>query len=143
MNETFKNQPEPHIIRLRGPCELAWTRNGTQHAAVRVQIPCEIGPELFDEGETLAADEYILRRSFRMPTGLEPSQRVTLELNDFEGLQRLDINRGTDVDLEIVATGKERLTVDLSDRLLPANRLEFTFPAATSKAGNVRLVIEQ
>ena len=142
MNETSKNRPEPHVIRLRGPCELAWCRNGTQQDSVRVQIPCEIGPELFDDRETLPADQYILRRSFRMPTGLEPSQNVTLELDSFKGLQRLVVNRGTNAEIEIAATDGQSAIVDLSNRLLQANRLEFAFPAAPSKAGDVRLVIE-
>ena len=143
MNETSKNRPSPHIIRLRGPCELAWCRNGTQRDSVRVQIPCEIGPELFDDGETLPADEYILRRSFRMPTGLEPSQNVTLEFDSFKELQRLVVNRGTDVELEIAVTDGQSAIVDLSDRLLNVNHLEFTFRAAASTTGNVRLVIEE
>lgn len=142
MDDTLKNSSEPHVIRLRGPSQFSWSRNGTQLAVVRVQIPCEIGPELFDSRETQREDQYILTRSFQKPTGLEPGQSVTLELEGFEGLQQLFINRGSSAERASDSVTGAAASIVITDHLLAVNRLEFVFRAAVSVAGELRLVIQ-
>lgn len=142
MNDPLTNRPQPHVIRLRGPSQLSWSRNGTQQAIVRVQIPCQIGPDLFDSAKTQCEDQYILTRSFQKPTGLEPSQSVTLELEGFEGLQQLVINRGSSAELASDSVAGSEVSIAIEDHLRQVNRIEFVFPPASSVAGELRLVIE-
>ena len=142
VNDTLNNSPEPHVIRLRGPSQFSWLRNGTQLAVVRVQIPCQIGPELFDSGETEREDQYILTRSFQKPTGLEPSQSVTLELEGFEGLRQLRINRGSSTELASDCVSDGAASLVITNHLQAVNRIELTFRPAPSVAGELRLKIQ-
>ncbi|QEG20328.1 hypothetical protein [Mariniblastus fucicola] len=142
MNNGSDKTKSQHTIRLRGPCHLLWMQNGTQQATVRVQVPCEISPDLFELSAVSAEDSFVLRRSFAKPTRLERSQSVTLELNNFEGAQRVLLNRGKDSEL---AQGFESgyVSLEVGHALIAQNRLEVEFPSLPSVAGEIQLVIQQ
>ena len=127
-------------IRLRGPCMLLRTENGTQPHTVRVQIPCKIEPALFEMPAESGNATYLLKRTFNKPTRLDPSQKVTLELSHFDSAQRLVLNRGSEQELEQPFEGGE-MQVDVTECLLESNALEIEFDAA-GFAGDVLLVIE-
>lgn len=131
----------PHTIRLRGPCKFLWMRNGTQQAAVRVHIPCEIEPGLFEDAELSAGDTFVLQRNFGNPTGLEQSQSVTLELNGFKGAKRVVINAGSAEELAIPCE-VEAVLFDVTQSLGKQNRFEVEFDSLPAFAGEVQLVIQ-
>lgn len=83
---------------------------------------------------------YLLKRTFNKPTRLDPSQKVTLELSNFDSAQRLVLNRGSEQEIEHPFEGSE-MQVDVTECLLESNALEIEFGAA-GFAGDVRLVIE-
>lgn len=141
MNDPTNNREKRHTIRLRGPFTLTRKRNGTQQAAVRVQVPCKISPDLVELPAIDADDVLSLRRSFRKPTGLEPQQRVTLELSNFEKAKRLLLNFETESEVSAVFEGGG-LTVDVTEKLLDANRLEIELASLPAYAGEIQLVIE-
>jgi len=141
MDHGADNQTPRHTIRLRGPSDLSWSRNGTQQAVVRVQIPCKIEPNLFKGEEIHLEDRFSLRRNFRKPTRLDPSQSVTLELAGFEAAQRLVINRGSPDELSVQFDGSAA-SVSVGGRLQDANRLEIEFRSLPAIAGEIQLVIE-
>jgi hypothetical protein len=118
--------------------------SGTQQAEVRVQIPCEIEPELFESPLGVAPDEFRLRRSFRMPTGLDESQSVTLELAKFEGAVRVVLNRESDVAVERdILESEDSVSIEVGPSLLQLNMLEVEFRLLPAVAGEVQLVIEE
>jgi len=134
-----KHAVSPHTIRLRGPCNFLWMRNGTQQAAVRVHIPCEIGPELFELSEISADDTFVLQRNFGKPTGLEQSQSVTLELRGFEGASRVVVNAGSE-EASFACEGRE-VSFEVTQSLKMQNRFEVEFDSLPAVAGEVQLVI--
>lgn len=118
--------------------------NDTQQAEVRVQIPCKIEPELFESPPNITPDEFRLRRSFRMPTGLNESQSVTLELAKFEGAIRVVLNRNSDVAVERdILEGEDFVSISAGPSLLQLNMLEVEFRSLPAVAGEVQLVIEE
>lgn len=141
MDHAADNRTPKHIIRLRGPCELLWTRNGTQQAVVRVQIPCKIEPKLFEGDEIHLGDGFSLRRNFGKPTGLEPSQSVTLELAGFEFAERIVINRDSSNEVNVAIDGSTASAI-LSGRLQDSNQLEIEFRSLPAVVGEIQLVIE-
>lgn len=141
MNEPANNPEMRHTIRLRGPFVFVWKRNGTQQAAVRVQVPCEISADLIELPAIEADDAFFLRRTFGKPTGLDPTQRVTLELSNFKKAKRLGLNFETQSELsDAVVDGA--LKLDVTESLLQSNRLEIELDSLPAFAGDVRLVIE-
>jgi len=135
------NTAPPHTIRLRGPCRLIWLRNGTQQADVRVHIPCELSPDLFELSEVSTDDSFVLVRNFGTPTGLDESQYVTLEFSGFEGACRVMFNGGSEEEVACVYEGQE-VSVDVTDSLRQQNRFEVEFDSLPALAGEVQLVIE-
>lgn len=142
MNHPADDRPTGHVIRLRGPCNLVWTRNGTQQAAVRVQIPCKIEPNLFEARKIEPGDTYWLQRTFRKPTGLEETQTVTLELSNFEGAVQLRVNHECQRPLEMLVESIP-MSVDITQLLEDLNKLEVEFESLPAFAGDVRLVISE
>ena len=140
MNQGHDNAPSQHTIRLRGPCKLLWMRNGTQQAEVRVRIPCEIGPNLFELSEISANDTFVLRRNFGKPAGLEDSQSVTLELTGFQGASRVVVNRETETEVAS-EIANEVVSLDLTSSLRMQNRFEVEFDSLPAVVGEVQLVI--
>jgi len=131
----------PHTIRLRGPSDLLWLRNGTQQARVRVHIPCEISPDLFELSEVSADDTFVLQRNFRQPTGLDQSQSVTLMLSEFEGARQVTINSNSDEEVACVFDGEE-VSIDVTQSLKMQNRFEVEFHFLPAHAGEALLKIQ-
>jgi hypothetical protein len=140
-NSPEKKPEKRHTIRLRGPFVFAWKRNGTQQGSSRVQVPCKISPDLVELPAIKPDDTLFLRRTFGKPTGLAPTQRVTLEFSNFEKAKRLLLNFETESAMSIEFQNGS-LTVEISERLLDSNRLEIEFDSLPAYAGDVRLVIE-
>lgn len=137
----MKHDSSPHTIRLRGPCKMTWLRNGTQQAEVRVHIPCEITADLFELSTISAEDTFTLQRNFGLPTGLDDSQSVTMNVSGFEGATRAVLNRGTDMEVEQeLAEGSYSFEVTKS--LRANNRVIFEYRTLPAVAGQIQLVIE-
>ena len=137
----MKRDSSPHTIRLRGPSKLLWLRNGTQQAELRVHIPCEIAPDLFELDEISSDDTFVLRRNFGMPTGLDESQCVTLSVSEFEKVSRVVLNRDTDSEVALdIRAGS--ISLEVTQSLRTQNRVEFEFQTLPAVAGQVQLVIE-
>jgi len=141
MNDPTNNRDTRHTIRLRGPCILVWMRNGTQHAEVRVQIPCEIVPDLLKVTAISETDVFVLRRTFNKPTGLNAGQRVALELSNFEAAQQLVLNRKSDKERS-ATIDDGAVNLDVTECLSGSNRLEIEFSSLPAFAGDIQLVIE-
>ena len=115
--------------------------NGTQQAEVRVQIPCKIVPELFELSEISSNDTFVLKRNFGLPTRLDESQTVTLELAEFEGAVQVVINSGSQEEVSFAYEG-EKVSFDVTQALQMKNRFEVEFDSLPGFAGEVQLVIE-
>jgi hypothetical protein len=142
MDSGDNNAASQHTIRLRGPCTLAWLRNGTQQEEVRVQIPCQLDSDLFQMPAITDRDRFVLRRNFGKPSGLEPSQRVTLELSGFKNAQRVILNhkKNQEVAQDFL---ENSVLISVAEVLQSNNRLEVEFDTLPAFAGDVRLVIEE
>ncbi len=144
MKNDAENIRSTHTIRLRGPCWLLWMQNGTQQVKARVQIPGKIEPGIFESQPKIAADVFLLRRSFHRPTGLVESQNVILELSGFEGATRVAVNRDSDeVAIHDFAEGGDSLSFSVTASLLQNNTLEVEFGSLPAVAGEVQLVIAE
>ena len=133
-----------HQIRLRGPCRLLWLRNGTQQAEVRVQIPGEIQPDLFETPSGDDGGTFFLRRRFGKPSRLDESQNVTLELSGFQNAASVAVNRGSDNEIVHAFENEEQsVSFSLTECLLQNNTLEVEFRSLPAFAGDIRIVIQQ
>ncbi len=142
MNHPSDNQPTGHAIRLRGPGNLALTRNGTQQEAVRVRIPGKFELNLFEARKIQPEDTFVLLRTFGKPTGLDETQTVTLELSGFDGAVRLMVNRDSEESLA-VDFEHDSLSVDITNLLNDSNRFEVQFDSLPAVAGDVKLWITE
>ncbi len=127
-----------HIIRLRGPWEKQVDGRGE---VIRVDVPDIETPTLAvaEAGDRRASILY--SRNFNLPSGLDPQDRVRLNIAAWLGrLRSVRLNGRT------LAIGDAPLRIDLTDRLQRHNSIRLELHADAGEqprlCGEVTLSIE-
>ncbi len=125
-----------HRIRLRKP----WIRRlgDSNTAPVKVDVPDSDADSLAvgqpQTGQLQSGQTLIYQRSFNLPTGLEPDDRVRLEIDGFVGHSASILINDQDVHR---SENGVSMRVDVTDRLERSNRLEIRL--SPDPAGRARL----
>lgn len=143
MNHKPINKPTTHTIRLRGPCRLILVENDTQLAEAKVQIPCGIGADLFEQDILERTDSIVLRRTFARPTGLVESQSVRLEMREFSEVRRVLLNPKSEFEVDLEVLNGDYWSGEVADQLQQRNTLEIQFLALPAVVGEINLVIQE
>ena len=123
-----------HIIRLRRP----WRKSfGLHSVPLTVDVPDVDGAATPDQEHTAT-----YRRSFNQPTGLEPSSRVQLRVERWQGVMTsATLNNAP------LQTGSTRIDTDITDLLQPQNQLAIVLtgrPGQVARlSGEVTLAISE
>ncbi len=121
-----------HIIRLRGP----WERQVAGSASVtRGSVPDS-------EGSTADAQSILYLRRFNKPTGLEPQERVYLQVDHWQGERCwVELNGRS-----LASSSAPPLQVDITAQLSAHNLLSLRIDSGEgqppSLVGEVNLAIE-
>jgi hypothetical protein len=121
-----------HVIRLRGPWELA-PLDGSA-ASVRAEVPGDFGSLL---GDGFAGTVRLLRR-FNTPTNLDPHERVHLVFADLDPSATLTLN-GAPLTRTSQQAFPERH--DITAALKTHNVVEIQLPLPCPPLGEVTLEI--
>lgn len=144
MNPESGNTQSSHVIRLRGPCNLTMAVGDTQIQPIRVRIPGKISEEIFPTEVLYDQGSVFLHRKFNKPTGLVMSQIATLNFCGFTNVQRASLNPEADQVVAVdVDSGAETFSIDVTDKLLPHNKIEIEFKSLPSFAGEIELVLHR
>jgi hypothetical protein len=121
-----------HVIRLRGPWELA-PLDGSA-SSVRAEVPGDLGSLL---GDGFIGPARLLRR-FNTPTNLDPNERVYLIFADLDPAATLTLN-GAPLPRPLQQTSLERH--DITAALKTHNVVEIQLPLPCPPLGEVTLEI--
>ncbi len=136
---------ERHRIRLRGPW---WRSAGTVFdtaAAVRIRLPSTPAEQQGGDSTSPSSADYVFRRPFNRPTGLQGGDVVWLVLEGIADLQTVRLNDQPIWQRRSSTPESMPLEIAITKLLQDANQLELQLalpcPALPYLSGETRLEI--